>query len=541
MLDKASVPRRSLDFEDYLAILRRNFRWLLGPMFAGLVISTVVAYLLPDTYVSQALIRIVPQQISPEVVQNITAEDVADRINGMAQTIESHNTLSTIITSFGLYKGTLKHAPLEDVIAAMQKDIHIKPVEGVTNVTGKALPAMQVSFAYKDPYTAQKVCQDIVSRFMNASTQNSLDIEQQAYQFLSDQAEQARHDVSIADQKLADFRTKNAGRLPEEVSTNLAQMSALQQRGAQVSDGQARLAEQKMMLESELREAKDRLSGAGANSPMMVAQNQKLEQMDREIEQTQNSIDSMQRRYTDKFPDLQTARDRLQALKNQREAAAKEKPDTSGSAVESAAVSRERAEAQSVVNQLQLQLKANTMESQRILKQESQVNQALGGYQSRLESAPAGQKEYQELLGDSMLTRQRYMELDQKRQKSATSLELERRKQGETLEVLDSASLPTTPSAPKRQMIVPAGAVVGLVLGVLIIGMREVRDTSLKSLKDARAYTQLSILGSVPLLENDVVVQRRKQVMWVGWAAATALGLAVIAGSIVHYYLSKRA
>ena len=541
MLDKASVPRRSLDLDDYLAILRRNFRWLLGPMFAGLVLSTVIAYLLPDTYVSQALIRIVPQQISPEVVQNITAEDVADRINGMAQTIRSHNTLSTIITSFGLYQKNLKHVPLEDVIAAMQKDIGIKPVEGVTNVTGKALPAMQVSFSYKDPYTAQKVCQDIVSRFMNASTQNSLDIEQQAYQFLSDQAEQAKHEVAIADQKLADFRTKNAGRLPEEVSTNLAQMSALQQRGAGVSDGQARLAEQKMMLESELREAKDRLSGAGANSPMMMAQNSKLEQMDREIETLQTSIDSMQRRYTDKYPDLQTARDRLQALKSQREVAAKEKPDTSGSAVESAAVTRERAEAQSVVNQIQLQLKANAMETQRLSKQEVQVNQALGGYQNRLEAAPAGQKEYQELLGDSALTRQRYVELDMKRQKSATSLELERRKQGETLEVLDSASLPSTPSAPKRQMIVPAGALVGLVLGVLIIGMREVKDTSLKSLKDARAYTQLSILGSVPLLENDVVVQRRKQVIWVGWAAATALGLAVIAGSIVHYYLTKRA
>jgi hypothetical protein len=59
----------------------------------------------------------------------------------------------------------------------------------------------------------------------------------------------------------------------------------------------------------------------------------------------------------------------------------------------------------------------------------------------------------------------------------------------------------------------------------------------LKNLKDARLYTQLSILGSVPLLENDVVVQRRKQVMWVSWATGTLLGLAIIAGSIAHHYL----
>src|SRR5690349_15365873 len=134
MLDRASVPRRALDFEDYVSILKRNFRWILGPLFAGLVISTVVAYLWPDTYVSQALIRIVPQQISTQVVPDITAQDITDRINGMAQTIESHNTLATIITSFNLYPKELKRAPLEDVLSKMKKDIKIKPVEGVTNV-----------------------------------------------------------------------------------------------------------------------------------------------------------------------------------------------------------------------------------------------------------------------------------------------------------------------------------------------------------------------------------------------------------------------
>jgi hypothetical protein len=28
-------------------------------------------------------------------------------------------------------------------------------------------------------------------------------------------------------------------------------------------------------------------------------------------------------------------------------------------------------------------------------------------------------------------------------------------------------------------------------------------------------------------------------VMWVGWATATVFGLAVIAGSVAHYYLTK--
>jgi len=73
----------------------------------------------------------------------------------------------------------------------------------------------------------------------------------------------------------------------------------------------------------------------------------------------------------------------------------------------------------------------------------------------------------------------------------------------------------------------------------ILVALREVKDTSLKNLKDARLYTQLSILGSIPLLENDVVVQRRKQVLWVGWATARFFGLAIMAGSVAHYYWGR--
>ena len=96
-----------------------------------------------------------------------------------------------------------------------------------------------------------------------------------------------------------------------------------------------------------------------------------------------------------------------------------------------------------------------------------------------------------------------------------------------------------TPTAPKRQLIIPMGVLAGLFLGLVITAIREVKDNSLKSLKDARVYSQLPILGSVPLLENDLVVQRRRQMMWIGWAGATIVGLAIIAGSIARYYMSK--
>ena len=85
-------------------------------------------------------------------------------------------------------------------------------------------------------------------------------------------------------------------------------------------------------------------------------------------------------------------------------------------------------------------------------------------------------------------------------------------------------------------MVIGIGAGLGLLLGVVIAAAREMKDTSLKNLKDVRAYTQMAILGSVPLLENDFVVRRRRRMAWLGWTTACLMAAVTMAGSVVYYY-----
>src|SRR5438067_766663 len=318
MLDSLSVPRRPFDFEDYVDIFRRNVRWLLAPAFAGLVVATVVAYMMDETYVSTALIRVTPQQISPELIQNLTSQDIAERINGMSQTILSHNALSSLITSYGLYKNDVKSEPLEDVIDKMHKAIRIAPVGG-SSMKDKFLPVMQVKFSYPDRYIAQKVCADLVSRFMNMSTQYVVETQQQAHEFLNDEVDQAKRELSQIDQKVSDFRAQHAGRLPEEMQMNMQEMNALDNRLSALAEAANRNNERRMLLENELHIAKDRL--ATVHSPG----NQKVLGLEQQIQEQQTAIAEMKGRYTEDYPGLQAAKDRLAFLQRQREAAAKEK------------------------------------------------------------------------------------------------------------------------------------------------------------------------------------------------------------------------
>jgi hypothetical protein len=173
------------------------------------------------------------------------------------------------------------------------------------------------------------------------------------------------------------------------------------------------------------------------------------------------------------------------------------------------------------------------------VKDQARLDRAIRSFQERVEAIPIGEREYAELTRDYALARNRYEELSQKRANSEIATDLESRKQGETLELLDPATLPQTPTEPKRWLIIAIGTWLGVVAGLFLAGMREIRDTSLKNLKDVRAYTGLTVLGSVPLLENDLVVRRKRRLTWLAWSSACIVGFLVMITSVYYYYTKQ--
>src|SRR5579872_178611 len=111
-----SVARRALDVEDYIDIVRRHKGWIFGPFLFCLVAAVVGVYLWPDTYVSQAVVKVTPQQVPESMVQSSIQQQMFDRINSMQQVILSRGTLTTIINNYGLYQRERTRMPIEDVI-----------------------------------------------------------------------------------------------------------------------------------------------------------------------------------------------------------------------------------------------------------------------------------------------------------------------------------------------------------------------------------------------------------------------------------------
>ena len=545
--DLLSIPRRPLDVEDYIDILRRHKSWILGPAFAALVASVVVAFLWTDTYLSEATVQVVAPQVPEKYVPSNVNSQMSSRINQMAQTVQSRANLINIIQSNNLYRGNLQRKPLEDVIEDMRRDIKISPVLNLQQGNREPISAFKVSFEYNNRMMAQKVTQELVRGFIDENIRSLSSQSTATTEFLKDQWEAAKKNLDDLENRTTQFRLKNAGRLPDELQANLATLRTLEQQLAGSNESINRIGQEKLLLESQLRvyrEQYDSMTQGGSDHQMSVAaKSERLGQLEREMVATETTVSSLKERYKDTHPDVKAAEAQLEALRKRRDALLRAEQENAPQAAPAKKIDathiRGARELEVNIAAVQSQIQSKNLELEERTKSQKQIVTLVNQYNERIQSSPIMEREYAGLTRDYGLAKMRYDELNSKKSQSEIATSLENRGQGERLQLLDPASLPERPVKPNRPVIVAAGAAIGLLLGVFIAGAREMKDTSLKNLKDARAYTNLPVLGTVPLLENDLVVRRKRRLVWAAWSAVCVSGALLMAGSVYYYYTTR--
>jgi len=554
MTDSFEVSRRAPDVEDFVDMLRRHRTWVFGPFWAGIVIATVVAFLWPDTYVSSAMIRVTSSQVPDRYVQTNLNQLLGERIVAISQGVLSRSTLTNIIQTHDLYPKERRRLPMEDIIEQMRnKHIRIGAVNLQSST--KSVGAFPISFQYENRFLAQKVTQDIVSRLINENERETMTISQTTTDFLTTEVVKAKQALDEIESKLANFKIKNTGTLPEDQGINFSAMNSLDQRINQLNGSISRVTQEKLLLESNLRLYREQLAKAAEAASLQPpdpqraqAKNEELAQKNREISSLETALTQYKELYTDSHPEIRRIVSSLSVLRKQRdELTKKEKEHDEEEQRKAAAAEKSKGPRRFVpskemqalelnIKQMEVVIQGKTAEIQDLNAEVAQAQQQARAYQGRITSAPLSSQAYAQLTRDYEQAKATYNSLKRNQDDSARGTAIIRNKQGETLDLLDQASLPVTPSEPKRPVIIASGAGIGLLLGLMLVALREAKDTTLKNLKDVRAYTQLTILGCVPLLEGDIVVKRRKRVALLGWSTAIVLGFLVMGGSVVYYY-----
>ena len=555
----STVSRRPPDIEDYIDMMRRHRSWILGPMFAGLVISVVIAFLYPDTYRSYAVLRVTPPTVPEQLIPAVNFNQMSERLTQMQTDILSRTTLEEIIRkpSLDLYKKQRQRIPMEDIIQEM-KNKYIKLTPIVTGGDRHFASAFQISFDYSDRYKAQLVVRELVNRFTEKSITFQSENAKITTSFLDAEEKSAKERMDEADRKMTAFKMANQGRLPEQVQANTQAMFQLQMQAMQMAQSMDRDAQDKLMLESDLQNNKNEQAYYLNNvetvlpgqQPLSV-KNEKLVELSRQIATARSALAQAQNIYGPNYPEIGAMKAVLQSLeKQQSELEAEETAQASAAAAAAAnngtsaprrvvnpVVDKRLQELRQAQTSIQAKIQARDAEIQTLARNRAEVLKQIAVYQKRIDEAPVNEQQYASLLSDFNIAKQAYLDMVKKQEVSQTAQNLEERKAGENLEVLDAATLPDKPVEPNRWAWAGFGTLAGMVLGLALAAGREVKNNCLKNLKDVRAYTNLPVLSSVPLLENALLLRRKRRLVWLAWSSAVILGCVLMLGSM-YYYMS---
>jgi uncharacterized protein involved in exopolysaccharide biosynthesis len=154
----------------------------------------------------------------------------------------------------------------------------------------------------------------------------------------------------------------------------------------------------------------------------------------------------------------------------------------------------------------------------------------LDQYRTRVENTPKNEQEFQELTRDYESTKDLYQNLSKRYDEAQLAESMEQHQKGEQFRIIDPAVPPTSPTAPRRARLLLVSVAVSLMLGVGVMVISEVLDTSFHAVADLRTYVSVPVLVSIPSIVTEFDVRRRRWRFRLA-AACVVVGILVVATS----------
>lgn len=126
------------------------------------------------------------------------------------------------------------------------------------------------------------------------------------------------------------------------------------------------------------------------------------------------------------------------------------------------------------------------------------LNQQLGQYQKRIAALPAAERELTEKTRDYTILKEQYEDLLQRRQQAELKANVERVTASSTLIVQNPVFAEEAMSRSKKALMVVGSIILGLIMGFVVILLREWMDPSLRYESDAARLLGVPVLVGLP-------------------------------------------
>ncbi len=484
------LGHRELTIDDYISILRRRKWVILIPVLLGPVIAYGISLNLPSRYTSQTLVLVEQQKVPGAYVEPVVTEDLNARLATMQEQILSRTRLQPTIERFQLYRKDWGKETMEELLERMREDISVTPVKSAIGGRQTGIPGFFISFMASDPRIAQQVCAEITSMFIEENLRQREQSAQGTTDFLQTQLSDAKRHLDEQDAKLAQFKRRYIGALPDETQTNLNLLSSLNTQLSAVTQSLNRAQQDKTYTESLLAQQ------VSARTNMLSNYDQQPEKVGEQIAKMETQLAALESRYTSDHPDIIKLKGEIEQLKKKATQMGAAEKENSSKDAELAAQMPEPPQ----ILQLRSQVHAYEQAVKNLTTDQDRLREQIRLYQSRIQLSPIVEQEYKQITRDYQTALDFYNDLLKKRNQSEMATDLERRQQGEQFRVMDPANLPEKPSFPDRPLFALGGLGGGLILGLLLAVLLEMRDKSLRSELDVEFYLEAPALAVIPAI-----------------------------------------
>jgi uncharacterized protein involved in exopolysaccharide biosynthesis len=530
--------------QDYFTLLRRR-RVGMFVVFAVFAIATVFGtLLLEDEYQSTATIAIERPEIPENMVKTTVATYDTDlRIDRIRDQILVGPNVEAWIREFDLYPELIAKKSMGDAVSRFRKDVEVITIQAREDVTVKnqgETIGFDLSYYGETPTKAVIVAARLAERFLEENRRSRNQSVEETLEFFRRDAERLALKITEAEARLAEFKERNAGALPESANIN-AQMLDRAERDLDEVEREIRdIREKRQILETDLAKESpnapifttsgetilagaDRLkllqqqyvelsSKYSPEHPDVVRTRREIELLsgvsaDDEVksirahlEITRREFAVAQQRYTANHPDVIVLRNKIDSLED-RLAVMSLSPKSA---------STSRPDNPAYISIL-VQMEGADVELRAAQRRAQGLRERISRYESLLLQTPQVERESLALERNYNQAVAEYNDVIEKQTNAQRAQQLEVSEKGERYVLQRRPSEPKSAAFPNRLAIIILGMIFAIGCSFGAVVFTEGLDPTVRGVRDLRNLTDMPPIAVIPVLE--IQAERQKRTM----------------------------
>lgn len=213
---------------DYLSIMRRRAPYLVGIACIVFVISVIVSFVIPPTYLATGTIMVESQQVPDNIVQSAIKSQIDERISIIKQRVMTRDSLLRIANKYSLFKDSSSTMTSSELIEAMRNRVNIELLSSdalSSNSRVQSTIAFTLSFEDKHREVAYQVANDLTTLFLDWNVKLRTEGATETTIFLTEEANKLRLEVERIEQQIAKYKQQNSNNLPEQLTLRMTMLA----------------------------------------------------------------------------------------------------------------------------------------------------------------------------------------------------------------------------------------------------------------------------------------------------------------------------